>query len=137
MIGIALWSVRGLWAVGAAACLLASDLPVGIDILRRTAHYGKLSSEVAALSPEEQVAALATLSPHDRAKLLAAMSPEDRSTAIDKLFDRALLCQGEDREFAVTDLVVITESYALLSMEGLKIINFVTNDILKSEDASW
>ena len=45
----ALWAARGLWAAGTAACLLASDLPVGVEPLRRVAHYGKLRGEVAAL----------------------------------------------------------------------------------------
>jgi hypothetical protein len=48
----ALWAARALWAAGSAACLLASDLPlVGVDALRRTAHYGKLRSEAAAPPP--------------------------------------------------------------------------------------
>lgn len=45
----ALWAARGLWGAGTAACLLASDLPVGVEALRRVAHYGKLRGEVAAL----------------------------------------------------------------------------------------
>jgi len=45
----ALWAARALWVVGTAACLLASDLPIGIEPLRRIAHYGKLRAEVASL----------------------------------------------------------------------------------------
>jgi hypothetical protein len=35
------WAARMLWAAGTAACLLASDLPVGVEALRRVAHYGR------------------------------------------------------------------------------------------------
>ncbi len=41
------WTVRAVWVLATAACLLASDLPgVGVEALRRAAHYGKLQSEV-------------------------------------------------------------------------------------------
>jgi 3-oxo-5-alpha-steroid 4-dehydrogenase 3 len=46
-----LWFARALWLAGAAACLLAADLPfVGIEALRRISHYGKLRSEVAVVA---------------------------------------------------------------------------------------
>jgi hypothetical protein len=49
--GVAQWAARALWSAGTAACLLASDLPVGIEVLRRVAHYGKLRAEVSLLPP--------------------------------------------------------------------------------------
>ena len=49
--GGAQWAARALWAAGTAACLLASDLPVGVEVLRRVAHYGKLRAEVSSLPP--------------------------------------------------------------------------------------
>ena len=92
--GVAQWAARALWSAGTAACLLASDLPVGIEVLRRVAHYGKLRAEVSLLPPAGAPRLQARLA---QMSLLAAGQARSNVSPAPRRLDGLLCRRGRDQ----------------------------------------